>query len=65
MLSVQAFMPLLLATFEPVVSGAPFCVPGFCPTGVTSGPPSGVMFLAVGLVVVGLRGLLRGRPGRG
>jgi hypothetical protein len=63
--SVQTLAPVLLATLDPALSGGPFCVPGFCPSAVASGPPSGVMFLAVGLVVLGLRGLFRGRPRRG
>jgi len=44
--------------------GGAFCVPGFCPAVVRDGPPSGVMFLAVGLVAVGVHGLLRKRGAR-
>jgi len=36
------------------------CVPGFCPTPERTGPPSGVMFLSLGLIGVGCAGL-RGR----
>ena len=64
MVSLPVLTPALLAALDPAGSGAPFCVPGFCPSAVTAGPPSGVMFLAVGLVAAGLRGLIRGRPGR-
>ena len=44
--------------------GGAFCVPGFCPAVVRYGPPSGLMFLAVGLVAVGVCGLLRKRTTR-
>jgi hypothetical protein len=51
-----------LSTFpQQVWVGGTFCVPGFCPAVVRYGPPSGLMFLAVGLVAVGLYGLLRKR----
>jgi len=44
---------------QQVRDGAAFCLPGFCPAVVRDGPSSGVMFLAIGLVAVGVHGLLR------
>ncbi|MDH4130489.1 MAG: hypothetical protein OEW17_09350 [Gemmatimonadota bacterium] len=64
MMQPPALASTLLATLDPAVSGASFCVPGFCPSAVTSGPPSGLMFLAVGLVAAGMHGLLRRRSQR-
>ncbi len=34
-----------------------WCVPGFCPVPVQGGLPGGVMYLAVGLVWLGIAGL--------
>jgi hypothetical protein len=61
MLLSAAVTAALLALPEPIWDGGAFCVPGFCPSVARSGPPSGLMFLAVGLVMIGLVGLLRKR----
>lgn len=47
----------------PVLNGA--CLPGFCPVVSASGPPPGLMFLALGLVAYGLGGLWQGRKAVG
>jgi len=60
--ALSSLSPGLLANVDPMVFGAPFCLPGFCPSPLGSGPPSGLMFLALGLIAVGVRGLL-GRRG--
>jgi hypothetical protein len=58
---------LLIAAASAILSTVPdqiwggFCIPGFCPAPLRSGPPSGLMFVAIGLVGVGVRGLLRRR----
>lgn len=39
----------------------PWCLPGFCPLPVEGGLPSGVMYLAVGLVWLGIAGLWQER----
>lgn len=47
----------------PLLNGA--CLPGFCPVVSASGPPPGLMFLALGLVAYGLGGLWQGRKAVG
>lgn len=50
-----------LAAVVPPGLGESLCLPGFCPLPSRVGPPSGLMFLAVGLIGVGVGGLWRRR----
>ena len=47
----------------PLLDGG--CLPGFCPVVQASGPPPGLMYLALGLVAYGLGGLWQGRKAVG
>ena len=59
--SVHAPRRVAPATIQPtpVVFEASRCLLGFCPSPDRSGLPPGVMFLATGLVAVGVAGLVQ------
>lgn len=61
--SVPWVLAAVLSGAPPLAAGAEraWCVPGFCPAPADGSMPGGLMYLAVGLVWLGIAGLRRER----
>lgn len=64
--SIQWALTAALQAGSAPLAGAEgaWCLPGFCPLPVQGGMPGGVMYLALGLVWLGIAGLRHERRAR-